>query len=241
MSCPDLSGPSREALARHGAEVLRWNTRFSLISRVDPEARLLALQQECDAAFRALYEAWPGFRSGPAGAGLPLRYIDLGSGGGFPGLIWHAWLQGVGLPGTDHAGSLLVEPRDKRAWLLEQVARDVGWQLEVRRLTWGRRQPAALTPPTPAHDLITLKALRLTDPDILAGWRRDRPAGDTPVTICRFCSDEEGESATSAEAELGLPAADGPGAAATPFHCRLPFSHSSGRDALLISHYPTGA
>ena len=241
MSCPDLSGPLREALLHHGAEVLRWNTRFSLISRIDPEARLLALQQECDAAFRAMHEAWPGFRSGPAGAGLPLRYIDLGSGGGFPGLIWHAWLLGVGLPGTAHVGSLLVEPRDKRAWLLEQVARDAGWQIEVRRITWGRRQPAAFTPPAPAHDLITLKALRLTDKDILAGWRRDRPAGDTPVTICRFCSADDGESATGAEAELGLPCAEGPDSPATPFHCRLPFSHSTGRDTLLISHYPASA
>jgi len=238
VSCPELSPGAREALARHGAEVLRWNTRFSLISRVDPEARLLALQQECDAAFRVLYEAWPGLRSGGAGAELPLRYLDLGSGGGFPGLIWHAWLQDVGLPGMRHAGTLLIEPRDKRAWLLEHVARSVGWPLEVRRIAWGRRTPLALSSPAPAHDLITLKALRLTDAEILAGWRRERPDGRGSATICRFCSDDDGDSAVRAEAELGLPAAREPTDPATPFQRRLPFSHPAGLDALLISHYP---
>jgi len=238
VSCLELSLAARVALERHGAEVLRWNARFSLISRVAPEQRLLALQQECDAAFRALHEAWPEFRSGASGDARPLRYIDLGSGGGFPGLIWQAWLQDVGLPDMTLVGTLLVEPRDKRAWLLEQVARAAGWPVEVRRVHWGRRQPPPPSLLPPAHDLITLKALRLTDDDILSGWRRERPDGGTPVTICRFCSAEDGSPAAVAEAGLGLPVADGPGAPGTPFSRRLPFSHPSGLDALLISHYP---
>ena len=244
MSCPELSLAARASLERHGAEVLRWNAQFSLISRVAPEQRLLALQQECDAAFRALHDAWPGFLSGssgitnPAGVAIPLRYIDLGSGGGFPGLIWQAWLQDVGLPGMASVGTLLVEPRDKRAWLLEQVARNAGWQVEVRRVHWGRRQPPPPRPRPPAHDLITLKALRLTDDEVLSGWRRERPGGEYPVTICRFCSAEDGASADEAEAELGLPVAASPGAPREPFSCRLPFSHPAGLDALLISHYP---
>lgn len=244
MSCPELSLAARAALERHGAEVLRWNAQFSLISRVAPEQRLLALQQECGAAFRALHDAWPGLLAGPSGAtspagvDIPLRYIDLGSGGGFPGLIWQAWLLDVGLPGTTHVGTMLVEPRDKRAWLLEQVARAAGWQVEVRRANWGRRQ---LPPPrrlSPAHDLVTLKALRLTDDEVLSGWRRERPGGGSPVTICRFCSAEEGDSEAAAEAELGLPAAAAWGTPGVPFSCRLPFSHPAGLDALLISHYP---
>lgn len=240
MSCRDLSASSRAALAHHGAEVLRWNARFSLISRIAPEKRMLALQQECEAAFRALHEAWPRLTAGSADSDSSLRYIDLGSGGGFPGLIWHAWLQDVGLPGMTHIGTLLVEPRDKRAWLLDQVARAAGWQLEVRRATWGPRQPAAAAPSIAAHDLITLKALRLTDEEILAGCRRDRPATGTPVTICRFCSTEE-ESPTRAESDLGLPPTGPSAAPAQPFSCRLPFTHPSGPDTLLISHYPKGA
>lgn len=238
MSCPELSLAARAALERHGAEVLRWNAQFSLISRVAPEHRLLALQQECDAAFRVLHDAWPGFRTDAPGSASSLRYIDLGSGGGFPGLIWQAWLQDAGLPGMAHVGTLLVEPRDKRAWLLEQVARAAGWRVEVRRAHWGRRQPVPPGPLPPAHDLITLKALRLTDDEVLAGWRRDRPDGGSPVTICRFCSAEDGELAAGAVAELGLPVAVSPGSSGAPFHCRLPFSHPSGLDALLISHYP---
>ncbi len=241
MNCPDLSPSARAALVHHGAEVLRWNTRFSLISRIDPEQRLLALQQECDAAFRVLHAAWPGFRVEGLGSASSLRYIDLGSGGGFPGIIWQAWLQDVGLPGMTHVGTLLVEPRDKRAWVLEQVALAAGWQIEVRRANWGRHQPSPHLPPAPAHDLITLKALRLTDDEILSGWRRERPVGGGPVTICRFCSAEAGEPATRAEAELGLPAAAAFGVPATPFSRRLPFSHHTGHDALLISHYPNGA
>ncbi len=244
MSCPELSLAARAALEHHGAEVLRWNAQFSLISRVAPEQRLLALQQECDAAFRALHDAWVGFRSGssgaaiPAGVAIPLRYIDLGSGGGFPGLIWQAWLQDVGLPGMAPVGTLLVEPRDKRAWLLEQVARAAGWPVEVRRAHWGRRQPPPPRPLPPAHDLITLKALRLTDDEVLSGWRRERPGGGSPVTICRFCPAEDGPPAEGADAGLGLPAATAPGTPGVPFRCRLPFRHPAGLDALLISHYP---
>jgi hypothetical protein len=240
VSCPELSASARAALDLHGAEVLRWNVRFSLISRNAPEQRLLALQQECEAAFRALHEAWPRLFPGSADSVSALRYIDLGSGGGFPGLIWHAWLQDVGLPGMTHVGTLLVEPRDKRAWLLDQVARTAGWQLEVRRTTWGPRQPVVPPPAIPAHDLITLKALRLTDEEILAGCRRGRPAAGTPLTICRFCSNEE-ESATRAESDLGLPPSGPSGSPAEPFSFRLPFTHPSGPDTLLISHYPKGA
>jgi 16S rRNA G527 N7-methylase RsmG len=242
VSYPDLSAAARAGLASHGAEVLRWNSQFSLISRIDPELRLLALQQECDAAFQALHANWHLFRTDPATAALPLRYIDLGSGGGFPGLVWHAWLQDVGLPSTPVIGTLLIEPRDKRAWFLEHAARIADWQVEVQRTTWGRagqrrRPPSAAEAPIPAHDLITLKALRLTDREVLAGWRQSRPATGTPVTICRFCSPEDSAN----ESELGIPDSATRGSSAQPFTHRIPFSHPSGQDILLISHYPPAA
>ncbi len=241
MSCLELPAPGREALAHHGAEVLRWNAQFSLISRVAPEQRLLAMQQECEAAFRALHATWKMFDSGATESASPLRYIDLGSGGGFPGLIWHAWLVHAGLPGMSLAHTLLIEPRDKRAWFLEQVALATKWQIEVRRLHWGRRQSPSVRPPAPAHDLITLKALRLTDEEILIGCRCDRPDSIAPITICRFCSAEDGNSATATEFGLGLPVGGPPGEPGAPFSLSLPFAHAAGQDALLISHYPAGA
>ena len=41
-------------LERYSQEVLRWNSQFSLISRVEPERRLCSLVEQCLSALRAL-------------------------------------------------------------------------------------------------------------------------------------------------------------------------------------------
>jgi len=129
------------ALSRFRDEVLRWNGSFNLISRIDTESRLESLIDESVESFGVMRDevlggSCPVLQDGPK----RIQYVDLGSGAGFPGLLWHLLWEQAGIPGSDHAGSLLVEPRDKRAWFLEHTASLLGLKdLEVGLDQWGRR------------------------------------------------------------------------------------------------------
>lgn len=65
-------------LDRFASDLLRFNRAQNLVSRVDPEVRVGALVEECALAFAGL-----GSSLGRGG-----RWVDVGSGGGLPGLVW---------------------------------------------------------------------------------------------------------------------------------------------------------
>ncbi len=95
-------------------EVLRWNQSFSMISRQSPEVRAKDLIEECWSSFQALRSLLSHLA-----ANRPLTYFDLGTGGGFPGLVWALALR-ERVPPLQLEHIHLVEPRRKRAWFLER-------------------------------------------------------------------------------------------------------------------------
>ena len=237
-------------------EVLRWNRQFSLISRVDPEARVEALLDESQAALPAFLSGFarfdPSGRDFLAGAeAVDLRYVDIGSGGGFPGLPWFGMLQAlVSGAGAGRALSgALVEPRRKRAWFLERCRDRLGLKgLEVVECRWGQRRIADSVAFSASDAprriwILTMQALRLDDDDILAGWRRmtgrDCLLAGESLVICRFHAESEPLD-ESLRSRLHLPPRlddDAPGA---PRSLLLPLAGGPEGRTLLISHYPSG-
>lgn len=161
MSAGDIG--REQALSVFRDEVLRWNQRFSLISRQDSPARLDALMAQSAEAFAALGDEYPN-NLGPEARVL---YFDLGSGGGIPGFSWHLALHDC----CKDLRSWFVEPRDKRAWFLERLATMTGQEnLEVLACRWGEAE-AVVPEAVRAPDLIlvSMKALHLPDREVLKG------------------------------------------------------------------------
>ncbi|MFO7653211.1 MAG: RsmG family class I SAM-dependent methyltransferase [Candidatus Krumholzibacteriia bacterium] len=206
-------GPGVAAkLAVYRSELLRWQKSFSLVSRVDPEARIDALIAESRSA---LYALTAGGDLGPTdrGEAAPgeFRCVDIGSGAGFPGLVWAVELESV----APRASVLLVEPREHRAWFLERAIRklqlggtgvvqarwgddEVAGALAFR-MSGGGASPAAgergpdgvsrkgpASPFTSVPLVVTLKALRLGDVEILLGIDPAVAPAGTRVHVVRF-------------------------------------------------------
>jgi len=164
-----MSGKSRNidrTLDDYRKQVLRWNDQINLVSSQDTEGRLDGLVQQCR-------DGWDGL----AAQGLPglteatrLWFFDLGSGAGLPGIVWHVQMVAAGLS----VRTLLVEPREKRAWFLKRMKHLVGPEsLQVLANRWGEIGQDDLTEinpePPPSHVLISLKALHLPDFEVLEG------------------------------------------------------------------------
>jgi 16S rRNA G527 N7-methylase RsmG len=205
-----------DPLATYCQEVLRWNRRISLVSRQNPEERLHALVRECSAALATLPAALTkldedvsrqlaGQRSDSSTRLIKVHYVDIGSGAGLPGIVW--WLQlgdrlapPTGYP--DAGGECwLLEPRGKRAWFLEQTLRKLKLpRIAVLEQRWGQSCPelrgAAARTGAPICWLISFKALRMEERDILRGWKVATglpclPRGDRLV-IARFLPPDAG-------------------------------------------------
>lgn len=213
-------------LAAYRGELLRWNRQINLVSRRDPEGTATALIGQCAEAFGLWWEAsGAALAGGAAGGGRApgggaLRVFDLGSGGGLPALVWLALLAERGVA----ARATLVEPRQKRAWFLERLRRLPGAPAyEVVAAPWGADDAgdgaaagrADATAPDATPILFTLKALRLTESEVLAplpGALADaRVAAGRIVEIVRF-QPGEGVDAGGLARDLGIPE---PGAAVT--------------------------
>lgn len=170
--------------ARHGefvAEVRRWNRQISLVSRANSEVQISALVEECR-------EAWTMITAHVHADRHPdrLSWVDLGSGGGFPGIIWS--LERELGPGDGVAArAWLYEPRVKRAWFLERCCRRLGLdRTAVVASRWGDSPPVDEAD-LPGAVVISMKALRLDDDSVLDGLARWRGAGEVEtVEIVRF-------------------------------------------------------
>ena len=203
-----------DAIARYIDEVLRWNTRFNLVSRQDTEPRLRALVRQsalgCERLWRTMLP-----RDAAAAAGArDLWYVDLGSGAGLPGFVWHLMLSTEGAL----AGSWLVEPRDKRAWFLARLPRTCGVApYTVLQGRWGEIAPNpdadSDAPATPGVVVLTLKALHLDDTEVLAGLVHAAqegfdvvPTAGGQVVVARYASpDQEIDEALSQRLGLAEP------------------------------------
>jgi len=147
--------PAELTIEEYRDQVLRWNRQISLITRKDPGEILDRLLAQCHEGLEAVL-----------GLGLgdgPVAYFDLGSGGGIPGVVWLVGLKDRGLAPQ----ACLVEPREKRAWFLDRLRGIVGMpNYTVSEARWGDDELDPLQSPVA---LISLKALKLTDTEILAG------------------------------------------------------------------------
>jgi 16S rRNA (guanine527-N7)-methyltransferase len=97
--------PGVEAASAHAflTEILAWNDALGLVSRRDTPGVLARLVRRSVALWRAVGE----------GAGAPVRVVDLGTGGGFPGVVWKLVAPGVHL--------LLIERSERKVAFLERV------------------------------------------------------------------------------------------------------------------------
>ena len=172
---------SQDFLTAFAAALMRWNRTMNLVSR-DQSSRVVEnLLNQCLDGGRALWErldreCW--LPSTPRGT---LFYCDLGSGGGLPGLVWHHLFSRQ----FPHLETLLVEPREKRAWFLRRQSELAGSPAHaVLEAGWGEAPFAPGLRQEAGGDndslmIISLKALHLTDPQVLAGlaatWQGDLP------------------------------------------------------------------
>jgi len=90
-------------LARYLGQVLEWNQTLGLVSRKEPVAACERLTLESLELAHLLAVSGP------------VRVADVGSGAGFPGIIWAAQ--------HEDAQFVLIERRGRRAAFLERVAR----------------------------------------------------------------------------------------------------------------------
>lgn len=201
------------------AEVLRWNAQFSLISRTSPEEQLRLLLSECRASFPVLIESlravFPVVGDSESSPRPDIVLIDLGSGGGFPGIPWALQMRDHFSRADDNSSwsAHLVEPRQKRAWFLERCSRKLGLEnVEVVESRWGDVGDTGLASSAPPASgrlwIISLKALKLTESEVWRGFRRfvgrDELLPGESVAICRFHSGVEKDLADTIS-ELALP------------------------------------
>lgn len=198
-----MSAALEKMLEQYRQQVLRWNQQINLVSRRDSEETLEDLVCQCREAWDGLMEAENLEAAGP------LWYFDLGSGGGLPGFVWHAQAEAANLT----IRTWLVEPREKRAWFLNRLNSLLGENpISVMEGRWGEIDqfgPRA-SEITPSVALVSLKALHLTDSEVLAGLApvlADSEAVDpVRVLIARFYPPEQAWTAVLAE-DLGIPSA----------------------------------
>ena len=173
-------------------QVLRWNRQINLVSRQASAGLLERLVLQCRHSWTRLMEE----NLSDLSAESRLWYFDLGSGGGLPGFIWHVQAAEARIP----IRTLLVEPREKRAWFLDRLngLNEVA-PFGVWADRWGSSAGDNPWSPddlvggmdNPTHILVSLKALHLTDAEVLAGlvpfMSADPGASGAPkVLIARF-------------------------------------------------------
>jgi len=179
--------PRHRLIEQYREQLLRWNPQINLVSRKDTVQRVDALLAQAEAGIQHVVQHLPLETEDPLLKDALLNYFDLGSGGGIPGVVWHIVLSEKGY----RPETCLVEPREKRTWFLERQ-RQLPEMPPFCTLcdrwgedTGGEESPCAalaaerLSPVTdrarPLVTLISLKALRLTDLQILAGMARMAP------------------------------------------------------------------
>ncbi len=197
--------PGRAFISAFQAELLRWNASMNLVSRRDAQKTCAGLVEQCLKTFE-LFRTWCDGRALLA-MDEPLFYVDLGSGAGFPGVIWNQQLFQAGLmPET-----LFVEPREKRAWFLDRVGSLGGAAPQkVVRGRWGELGEDYGPPATCGAVLVTLKALHLNEFMVLDGLAKsikenaDPSGGFSEVVIARFYPPDQ-QCDSLLESSLGFP------------------------------------
>ncbi|MEM1179308.1 MAG: RsmG family class I SAM-dependent methyltransferase [Acidobacteriota bacterium] len=143
-----------EGLWIHYRELIRWNPRLSLVGPGTADELVNRHFGEALAALPYLPEA--------------ARVLDVGSGGGFPGLVLAAACPGLEV--------FLVEPKQRKVSFLQTVIRKIkaaGIALSCHVLDARVDDPLPVSPALPQNiDLVTCRALVLGPPRVRALVRR---------------------------------------------------------------------
>ena len=91
------------------AELLKWNRHLGLVSKREPERTIVKLVRQSIALWDFVVDA----RGAP-----PVRVVDVGTGGGFPGMIWRLLDRELEIT--------LVERRARKAAFIERVLHLLG-------------------------------------------------------------------------------------------------------------------
>jgi 16S rRNA (guanine527-N7)-methyltransferase len=123
---------------------------LELLDRWNPTAKLTSLRSRSAILERHFLESLEGLRFLPAAGGAIRHLIDVGSGGGFPGLP-------LLMARPDLRGTLL-EPASRKRAFLKEVVREAGLGERVRVLSdrMGRPEDVARHAPI---DVLTLRAV----------------------------------------------------------------------------------
>lgn len=213
-----MSPATRRVLADFKEHLLRWNPQINLVSRKSTDTIVDGLIEQGVAGIEATVEyllSEEGAAGGPRTKAV--KYFDLGSGGGIPGIVWHWRLAELGFV----PASCFVEPRAKRAWFLERLGNIPSMPpFTVLCDRWGDDSgedgpscpglgPIAAAAGVQATTiLISLKALKLTDKQVLAGLARlaaDSSLCGDRILIARYYPPEQAMDFELIE-QLGLPA-----------------------------------
>lgn len=142
-------------LTRYAEDLVRFNPVENLVSRVDPEREIRRLIEESVRAGEEL------------GLGSGDRVLDVGSGGGFPGLVW-ACLH----PRTDF---VLAERRRARCDFLEREVR----RLRLERVTIFAGDVRSLD----AGTFTFVSAKAVADADEYLAWVEPHLGGSARVVV----------------------------------------------------------
>lgn len=166
-------------------EIVRWNQQISLVSRLKPRQTVDGLVAQCRRAWTLV----AGHLDARQLTG-DRCWIDVGSGGGLPGLVWAAEDAG----GGSRAPFVLVEPRQKRAWFLNRAARAMMLDhVTIAGCRWGE-QGDSLDVGGAVEAVISFKALRMGDREVLGGVSSSGGlAGVRKVAIVRFLGEDDVE------------------------------------------------
>ncbi|MBS0563579.1 MAG: 16S rRNA (guanine(527)-N(7))-methyltransferase RsmG [Proteobacteria bacterium] len=152
-AAPDVSRETLERLKLYESLLRKWNPAINLVSRTTIDA--IWTRHFQDSA--QVYALAPR----PIGA-----WADLGSGGGFPGMVAAILAQGDGLA----AAFTLVESDSRKAAFLSTIARECGVALKVLSAR------AEVIPPLGA-DVVSARAMAPLDQLIALADRHLRPGG----------------------------------------------------------------
>jgi len=137
--------PEAAALAgRHAAELLAWNAGANLTRVTEPR----------ELARRHFVESFLAATLLPPATASPLTALDVGAGGGFPGLALRVLRPDVAL--------VMLEPRRRKAAFLRHVA---GLQPPPRPQVETLRLEEL--PPGRSFEVVTFRAVRLAAEDLL--------------------------------------------------------------------------
>ncbi len=175
-----------QALERYAAELERWNRSINLVSRRDPGLRIQELMMEAVASWKLLVQRWDEiWDHAPPHHWC---YLDLGSGGGFPGMVWSLLFERGDWPHAAPEHAHLVEPRLKRVAFLERqvlilsLSRTAviphGWP----SLPTDKWEPLLSLPAA----FVSMKALALPDREVFRPWNRLGEQEQRQVALVRF-------------------------------------------------------